>query len=80
MAASSLAIAAEDITDLVSGTTNASATVDANFNAIVAAFNAAFETATGHKHDGADSSSLSISIAGMTAAQWAIVEAAGGLL
>jgi hypothetical protein len=80
MADSSLAIAAEDITDLESGAANASAVVDANFNTITAAFNAAFETATGHSHDGTDSSSLALGIAGMTSAQWSIVEAAGGLL
>jgi hypothetical protein len=66
MAESSLAIDSGDIVTLVNGTANTAVDVNTNVSAIVTAFNAALETATGHSHDGTDSKALSAVVAGWT--------------
>ena len=63
---STLAIDADGVIDLVSGTANASADVDTNFDTVVDAFNASLNTATGHYHDGTDSRSLASGAFGLT--------------
>lgn len=51
---------------LVTDTANAVAAVNANFTEIQTQFNAAFETASGHYHDGTDSRIIYGGISGFT--------------
>lgn len=66
MAASSLAIDTDDVIAIANDTANDADDVGSNIDLIVDAFNDAFDTSTGHAHDGTDSKSISSGFAGLT--------------
>lgn len=78
MADSSLAIDTGVIVTLADDDQNAVADANTNTDEIVTKFNAAFETSTGHTHDGTDSSSISAGIGALTSLEIAVARVMGG--
>lgn len=71
MADSSFAMSSSDYTTLANQTANAASDVDGNFSQVRTDFNAAFNTTTGHYHDGTDSRVIYGGISGATVEEFA---------
>lgn len=80
MAASSMAIGSGSLVTAVNGTANAASDLNTNISAVVAAFNASLETATGHNHDGTNARSISSGVAGLTMTEYTVARIMGWYL
>jgi hypothetical protein len=78
MAASTMKIDSANIVTVVNGTANAAADVNTSVSEIVTKFNAALETSTGHNHDGTNSRTISMGVAGLTSLEWTVAQIMGG--
>ena len=78
MADSTLIIDPADITTFTDDTANDPDEMNSTITAIVEAFDAMLETATGHYHDGTDSRAISAGINGITIADYAWINIIGG--